>query len=66
MTGSMVYMPTDLLEQTKRLEELFNVPSEKLKEITDQFVSELQRGLREENSTIVRIRLIPRCFKATR
>jgi hexokinase len=54
MTGSMADMPKDLLDQIKRLEELFDVPGEKLKEITDQFISELQRGLREENSTIVR------------
>ena len=53
-TGSMADMPKDLRDQIIRLEDLFTVPAQKLKEITDHFVSELERGLREENSTIVR------------
>jgi hexokinase len=51
----MADLPKDLLNQITRLEELFDVPTEKLKEVTEQFISELKRGLREENSTIVRI-----------
>jgi hexokinase len=51
----MADVPQDLLSQIQRLEELFTVSGEKLKEITDHFVSELERGLREENATIVRL-----------
>ena len=40
----MADVPRDLLQEIKRLEELFTVPTEKLKEITDHFVSELARG----------------------
>lgn len=49
----MADVPKDLLDQIHRLEELFVVSGEKLKQITDHFVSELKRGLAEENSTIV-------------
>lgn len=40
----MADVPKDLLDQIKRLEELFTVPKEKLKEITDHFVKELAKG----------------------
>ncbi|CAI6335475.1 unnamed protein product [Periconia digitata] len=50
--GSTADLPKSLVSQIERLEELFTVPAEKLKEITNHFVSELERGLREENSTI--------------
>lgn len=42
--GSMADVPKDLMDQFKRLEELFIVPTEKLKEITDHFVNELTKG----------------------
>jgi len=51
----MADVPKDLLDQINRLEELFVVDAAKLKEVTDQFVSELRRGLGEENATIVRV-----------
>lgn len=44
MAGSKADVPKDLLEQVRRLEELFTVPAEKLKEITNHFVSELTKG----------------------
>ncbi len=40
----MADVPKDLLQEIKRLEELFTVPVEKLKEITTHFVSELIKG----------------------
>jgi hexokinase len=43
-TGSMADVPKDLLQEIKRLEEMFTVPAEKLKEITTHFVSELMKG----------------------
>ena len=42
------------MQQIQRLEELFTVPTEMLKKITDHFVSELEKGLTEEGGTIVR------------
>ncbi|KAH0548033.1 hypothetical protein GP486_008225 [Trichoglossum hirsutum] len=42
--GSMADVPRDLIEQIKRLEELFTVDTAKLKRITDHFVSELEKG----------------------
>jgi hexokinase len=47
-------MPTDLKAQIDKLEEAFTVSTTKLKEISDHFVSELQRGLSKEGETIVR------------
>ena len=44
MAGSKADIPKDLLDQVRRLEELFTVPTKKLKEITDHFVSELAKG----------------------
>lgn len=38
-------IPKNLLEEVKRLEELFTVDTNKLKEITDHFVSELTKGI---------------------
>jgi hexokinase len=37
-------MPKNLQEQIKRLEDLFIVPREKLVQITDHFVAELNKG----------------------
>jgi hypothetical protein len=42
--GSMADVPKDLLQEIKRLEEMFMVPAEKLKSITTHFVSELEKG----------------------
>jgi hexokinase len=40
----MADVPKDLLQEIKRLEELFTVDKTKLKAITDHFVSELTKG----------------------
>ncbi|KYK57705.1 hexokinase [Drechmeria coniospora] len=50
--GSKADIPKDLLEQVKRLEDLFTVDKNKLKEITDHFVSELAKGLSVEGGSI--------------
>lgn len=47
-------MPTDLKSQIDKLEDLFTVPTAKLKEISDHFVSELVKGLSKEGGSIVR------------
>ena len=52
--GSMADMPRDLKEQIDKLEELFQVSTSKLKEISSHFTSELERGLSKEGGTIVR------------
>lgn len=44
MLGSMADVPKDLLEQIKDLERLFTVDQAKLKEVTDHFVKELEKG----------------------
>ena len=49
----MAGMPRDLKEQMDKLEDLFVVNTAKLKEITDHFLSELERGLSKEGGTIV-------------
>jgi hexokinase len=51
--GSFADMPTDLKTQIDRLEELFLVPTDKLKQISDHFVSELKKGLSKEGGSIV-------------
>jgi len=43
-TGSYVDVPKDLLKQIEKLEGLFTVDTAKLKEITDHFVNELEKG----------------------
>jgi len=48
----MADIPTDLLQEIKRLEELFIVDTAKLKAITDHFVSELAKGLSKEGGSI--------------
>lgn len=40
----MADVPKDLLEQIKELERLFTVDEAKLKEITNHFVKELEKG----------------------
>ena len=52
----MADLPKDLLDQIQKLEDIFIVDGNKLKEITTQFVSELERGLSQEDATIVRTR----------
>lgn len=49
----MADMPTDLKEQMDKLEELFVVSTAKLKEISDHFVKELEKGLTKEGGSIV-------------
>lgn len=44
-TGSMADVPKDLLQEIERLERLFTIPKEKLKEITSHFVKELEKGI---------------------
>jgi hexokinase len=44
MTGSMADVPKDLVTEIHKLEALFTVEAEKLKEITDHFVGELAKG----------------------
>lgn len=44
MAGSKADIPKDLLEQMRWLEKLFTVDTQKLKEITDHFISELDKG----------------------
>ncbi len=41
----MADVPTNLLEEIKKLEELFVVDTQKLKEISNHFISELDKGL---------------------
>lgn len=50
--GSMADVPKDLLAEIKRLEELFSVPTEKLKAITAHFIKELDKGLSVEGGSI--------------
>jgi len=40
----MADVPKDLLQEIKRLEDLFSVDKAKLKGITDHFVKELEKG----------------------
>ncbi len=40
----MTAVPKDLLQEIKRLEEMFIVPTAQLKQITTHFVSELEKG----------------------
>lgn len=49
----MADVPQDMQKQIKRLEEIFTVPTAKLKEITEHFIGELDRGLSVEGGTIV-------------
>jgi hexokinase len=51
----MADVPKDLMQEIKRLEDLFTVDSKKLKAITEHFVSELTKG------KLTRIRLNEFC-----
>lgn len=44
MAGSKTDMPKELIAQIRHLESLFTVDTKKLKEITDHFISELDKG----------------------
>jgi hexokinase len=55
--GSFNHCGENILQQIERLEELFTVPTEQLKKITDHFVNELNQGLTEEGGDIVSNRL---------
>lgn len=44
ITGSKEDIPKNLLEQVRHLEEIFTVDTQKLKSITDHFISELAKG----------------------
>jgi len=48
----MADVPKDLLQEIERLERLFTIPKEKLKEITTHFVKELEKGLSVEGGSI--------------
>lgn len=50
--GSMADLPHDLMQEIKRLEDLFVVDTNKLKAISDHFVSELEKGLTKEGGDI--------------
>ena len=41
----MADVPKSLLEQIKELEDLFVVDQKKLKEVTDHFIKELEKGM---------------------
>lgn len=45
--------PKDLVKEIKDLEEMFTVDTAKLKQITNHFVGELERGLSVEGGDIV-------------
>lgn len=46
-------MPKDLRNQIEKLEDLFVVPTAKLKEISEHFKNELEKGLTKEGGDIV-------------
>lgn len=48
----MADVPHDLMQEIKRLEDLFTVDTAKLKAITDHFISELAKGLSKEGGSI--------------
>ena len=58
--GSMADVPNNLQEEIKRLEDLFVVPKEQLKKITDHFVNELKQGLTKEGGDIPVCQELPR------
>ena len=49
----MADVPKDLLQEIKRLEELFTVDTATLKKVTDHFITELDKGLSVEGGSIV-------------
>lgn len=53
----MADLSRDLLEEIKKLEDMFTVPKEKLKAITSHFVSELEKGAGVPSNSFPRVRL---------
>ena len=51
--GTLDQVPKNLLEQIKQLEDIFSVPQQKLKHITNHFVNELTKGLSVKGGSIV-------------
>lgn len=51
----MADVPKDLMEHIHILDKLFTVDTQKLKDITDHFISELDKGLSKEGGSIVRM-----------
>ncbi|KAK2073629.1 hypothetical protein P8C59_007899 [Phyllachora maydis] len=51
-TGSFADVPKDLLQEMDQLKALFTVDTAKLKQITDHFVKELEKGLSVEGGSI--------------
>jgi len=49
----MADVPKDLLAEIQTLEKMFTVETAKLKEITDRFVGELEKGLSVQGGSIV-------------
>ncbi|KAH8891909.1 hypothetical protein GQ53DRAFT_864735 [Thozetella sp. PMI_491] len=52
MAGSFADIPRDLKKEIEHLQKLFSVDTAKLKEITDHFVKELDKGLSVEGGSI--------------
>ncbi|KAK4464135.1 hexokinase [Cladorrhinum samala] len=50
--GSFIDVPKNLLKEIEHLEQLFTIETKKLKEITDHFVNELEKGLSVEGGSI--------------
>ncbi|KAK3989145.1 hexokinase-domain-containing protein [Cladorrhinum sp. PSN332] len=50
--GSFIDVPKDLLKEIEHLEQLFTIDSAKLKEITNHFANELEKGLSVEGGSI--------------
>lgn len=48
MPGSFADIPKSLLGEIKALEEMLTVPTAKLKQITDHFVKELEKGMSQQ------------------
>lgn len=59
VVGSMADVPKDLLEQIKELERLFTVDQPKLKEVTDHFVKELEKGKSISEASVRCLVLMP-------
>ncbi|KAJ9287309.1 hypothetical protein DTO021C3_5000 [Paecilomyces variotii] len=49
---ALVDIPQDVLYEIRRIEDLFTVSQKKLKQITDHFVKELEKGLSKEGGNI--------------
>lgn len=64
-SGSFVDVPKDLLKEIKHLEQLFTIDTPKLKEITERFVHELEKGENSKREPIMsRVYLTNNQFQA--